>query len=226
MDEGLLNKDLFKNYSKYCYPILFFVIVLLIVLLVSFNNLAGNVITSTANGDLAKISEIKYNFIGVQLLNFTTFILGCVLPIIIALVMCNYDKNSKTNNINDNMFSNKIISGALFIILPFLANTIMYMILIWAGFFGDLQTAVIEKLVSATVLGFAMSMLTFLLITIINISIKNPVVDSLLTLAIVLFVTQTFRFTSIPTVFLVFIIVFVWLALLYLGNTIYKRDKK
>lgn len=228
MDEKKLSKNFFKTYAKYCYPVLFFVLVVMVVLMISYNNLAQNVILSLNAVDLDEISRINTEFIGNQLLSFNIFIFACVVPIIIALLMSTYDKNSevKEEASTTELFTSKTIAGSLFIILPFLANAIMFTILLLGGFFGSYQSEMIIRLVTTTLFGLALSMLTFMLITIINISIKNPVIDSLLTLAITLFVVQLFFKSIIPIWLLIAIIIVVWLALTYFAYSISKKKTK
>ena len=229
MDERLLSRDLFKNYSKYCYPILFSILVLLIVLVISFCNSSAGLITP--NTSIEDASNIKYSLVGVQALNFSTFILACILPIGLALIMASYEKIDKHtisehSITNKEVFSSKIISGSLFIVLPFLANVIIYMILIISGYFGNAENNMLTHLVELTIFGIVMSLLTFMLITVINLSIKNPIIDSLITLAIALVITAIFYNSSIPIYLLIAIIFFVWLALIYLGYTMNKQIKK
>lgn len=226
MDERIVSKNLFKTYAKYCYPVIFFVLIVMVVLMISYNNLAQTVILSIGAISPEQTSQINYEFIGNQLLNFTTFIFSCVVPIVIALLMSNYERNAKFDEKEISaidLFTSKTIAGSLFIIIPFLANAIMFMILIWGGFFGIFQNDIILKLVLTTLFGLALSMLTFMLITIINISIKNPIIDSLLTLAIALFVMQLFFKGIIPIAVLITVIVFVWIALTYFAYTLYKK---
>ena len=228
MEDNLLNKDLFKSYSKYCLPVLFLILVILVSLLLGFNNIVTNIINYSSITDVQKISDIKYDFIGEQLLNFNTFILACVLPIVIALLMGTYSKNNKvTASIsNHQIFSTNIMTGMLYIILPFLANAISYIILIWSGFFGYHQNDIIMHLLLMTIFGIVLSMLTFILISTINIALKNPIIDSLLTLAIAIFVIHVFYSLPINPIFLIFIIFFVWLALVYLSYTLTNKKKK
>lgn len=229
MDERLLSRNILKEYSKYYFPILFFAVILLIVLMISFSNLSASIVSPSTGQNM--ISEIRYEFVGVQALNFSTFILACVLPISIALIMGTYEKNNKAKlneelAIGDkNLLASKIISGSLFVILPFLANVILYFILIISGFFSTATTDTLVHMLVMNFLGIAMGLLTFMLITIINMSIKNSVIDSLLTLAITLFVTHVFYHTSIPVILIIAIIFFVWLALIYLGYSMNKKEK-
>lgn len=230
MGDKFLSRNLYKNYSKYCYPIVFFVIILISTLMLSYNGLAEGVITNLSNPDANQIYDINYTFIGVQLLHLLTFILACVVPIIIALVMNTYEKSNKSTdkelaaNYNE-ILTSKLISGALFIVLPFLANALLYIVLIWANFFGTHQNEMITTLILTTIFGLAMSLLTFILLIIINMAFKNPVIDSLLTLAIALLVMEIFYHFPISPVFLIVIIVFVWIALVYLGYSIGKKQK-
>lgn len=229
MDERLLSRDLFKNYSRYCYPILFSILVLIIVVIVSFCNLSTGLISPDTN--IEDASNKKYSLVGIQALNFSTFILTCILPIGLALVMASYERTDKHtisehSITNKEVFSSKIISGALFIILPFLANVIIYMVLIISGYFGTAENNMLAHLIELTIFGIVMSLLTFMLITIINLSIKNPVIDSLITLSIALIVTVIFYNNAIPIHLLIAIIFFVWLALVYLGYSMNKQIKK
>lgn len=227
MEDNLLNKDLFKSYSKYCLPVLFLIIVILVALLLGFNNITTNLISYSSITDAQQISDIRYEFIGEQLLNFNTFILSCVLPIVIALLMGTYSKNNKVTATikNHQIFSTNIMTGTLYIVLPFLANVISYIILLWSGFFGYHQSDALTHLLLMTVFGIALSMLTFILISMINIALKNPIIDSLLTLAIAVFVIHVFYSLPINPIFLIFIIFFVWLALLYLSYTLTTKKK-
>lgn len=227
MEDNLLNKDLFKIYSKCCLPVLFLIIIMLVSLLLGFNNIVTNIISYSSITDASKISDIKYDFIGEQLLNFNTFMMACILPIVISLLMGTYSKNNKvTASIrNHQIFSTNIMTGTLYIILPFLANAILYSILIWSGFFTYHQHDVIMHLLLMTIFGIVLSMLTFILISTINIALKNSIIDALLTLAIALFVTHIFYSLPINPIFLIVIIFVVWLALVYLSYTLTNKKK-
>lgn len=229
MDKKILDKDLFKSYSKYCYPVLFLALALIVMLFVSFNSLSMSTINSLSSYDLEKMADIKFEFLGVQLLNFITFILSCAIPIVIALLLGTADKNKKIKENEPTIEKNKVLTaklvyGSVFIILPFLANIVIYSILICSGFFGTFQGAMILKLVVMTLFGIALSLLTFMLITTIDMALKNAVIDSLLTLAIALFVIHIFYYYPINPAFLIAIIVFVWLALIYLAKTASKKE--
>ena len=228
MENNLLNKDLFKGYSKCCLPVLFLIIVIIVSLLLGFNNIVANIISMSSTADIQQISDIKYDFIGEQLLNFNTFILACILPIVIALLMSTYSKNSKISSTisSHQMFSTNIMTGTLYIVLPFLANAIMYFILIWSGFFGYHQNDIIAHVVLMTIFGIVLSMLTFILISTISIALKNPVIDSLLTLAIAIFVTHIFYALPIKPILLIFIIFFVWLALVYVAYSLTNKKNQ
>ena len=230
MGDKLLSRNLYKSYSKYCYPIIFFVIVLIATLMLSYNNLVGQILVTIGNPTANQVFDLNYTFIGGQLLNLLTFILACVVPIIIALIMNTYEKNNKATDkelsaqYND-ILTSKLISGALFIVLPFLANVLLYIVLVWANFFGPHQSEMLSALILTTIFGLAMALLTFTLLIIINMAFKNPVIDSLLTLAIALIVMEMFYHLTISPVFLIVIIVFVWLALVYLGYSIGKKKQ-
>lgn len=229
MDKKLLDKDLFKSYAKYCYPVLFLALALIVMLFVSFNNLSMSTINSLSTYDLEKVADIKLEFLGNQLLNFITFILSCAIPIVIALLLGTADKSKKAKDKDTTVEKNKVLTaklvyGSVFILLPFIANIIMYSILICSGFFGAFQGEILLKLVVMTLFGIALSMLTFMLITTIDMALKNAVIDSLLTLAIALFVIHVFYYYPINPAFLIAIIVFVWLALIYLAKTASKKE--
>lgn len=225
MEKNLLIKDLFKKYQKYYIPTLFVFVVVVFALFILFNNLANIAISTTGTTDESVISSIKYDFIGVQLLNFITFLLACVLPIILALIMGTYSskQNINKNNIGGSqLFSTRVITGTLFILIPFLINLLIYFILNISGFFGSYYNSAVGQMLIMTIFGLVLSMLAFLLICTINIALKNRIIDSLLTLAIVLFITHIFYHYSINPIILILIIVFVWLALLFLGYSMSK----
>lgn len=220
MEKNLLVKDLFKKYQKYYIPTLFVFVVIIFALFILFNNLANIAINTTKTTDASIISSIKYDFIGVQLLQFITFLLAGVLPIILALIMGTYSSKQEINKSNiggSQLFSTRIITGSLFILIPFLINLLVYFILNISGFFGSFYNSAMGQMLVMTIFGLVLSMLAFLLICTINIALKNRIVDSLLTLAIVLFITHIFYQYSINPIILIIIIVFVWLALLFLG---------
>lgn len=225
MEKNLLIKDLFKKYQKYYIPVLFVFVVIIFSLFILFNNLANIAIDTTGTTDASVISSIKYDFIGIQLLHFITFLLACVLPIILALIMGTYNSKQEINKSNiggSQLFSTRIITGSLFILLPFLINLLVYFILNISGFFGSYYDSAVGQMLIMTIFGLVLSMLAFLLICTINIALKNRIVDSLLTLAIVLFITHIFYHYSINPIILIIIIVFVWLALLFLGYSMSK----
>lgn len=220
MEKNLLVKDLFKKYQKYYIPTLFVFVVIIFALFILFNNLANIAINTTKTTDASIISSIKYDFIGVQLLQFITFLLAGVLPIILALIMGTYSSKQEINKSNiggSQLFSTRIITGSLFILIPFLINLLVYFILNISGFFGSFYNSAMGQMLVMTIFGLVLSMLAFLLICTINIALKNRIVDSLLTLAIVLFITHIFYQYSINPIILIIIILFVWLALLFLG---------
>ena len=220
MEKNLLVKDLFKKYQKYYIPTLFVFVVIIFALFILFNNLANIAINTTKTTDASIISSIKYDFIGVQLLQFITFLLAGVLPVILALIMGTYSSKQEINKSNiggSQLFSTRIITGSLFILIPFLINLLVYFILNISGFFGSFYNSAMGQMLVMTIFGLVLSMLAFLLICTINIALKNRIVDSLLTLAIVLFITHIFYQYSINPIILIIIILFVWLALLFLG---------
>lgn len=225
MEKNLLVKDLFKKYQKYYIPTLFVFVVIIFALFILFNNLANIAINTTGTTDASVISSIKYDFIGVQLLHFITFLLAGVLPIILALIMGTYSSKQEINKKNiggSQLFSTRIITGSLFILIPFLINLLVYFILNISGFFGSYYNSAMGQMLVMTIFGLVLSMLAFLLICTINIALKNRIIDSLLTLAIVLFITHIFYQYSINPILLIVIIVFVWLALLFLGYSMSK----
>ncbi len=228
MEKEVFVKDLLKKYQKYYIPMLFIFVVAVFALFILFNNLANTAIVTTGATDVDVISYIRYNFIGVQLLNFITFLLACVLPIILALLMGNYSTKQKVDNNNigaNHLFSTNVIAGTLFIVIPFLMNLLIYFILNVSGFFGTYYHQAVGQMLLMTIFGFVLSMLAFLLMCTINLSLKNRIVDSLLTLALVLFITHIFYNYGINPYILIAIIVFVWAALLCLGYSMSKTKK-
>ena len=229
MEKNLLVRDLFKKYQKYYIPMLFVFVVVIFALFILFNNLANIAINTTGTTDANVISSIKYDFIGVQLLRFITFLLACVLPIILALIMGTYSSKQEVDKSNiggSQLFSTRIVTGSLFILIPFLINLLIYFILNISGFFGSFYNSSMGQMLIMTIFGLVLSMLAFLLICTINIALRNRIVDSLLTLAIVLFITHVFYNYSINPIILIIIIVFVWLALLFLGYSMSKSKNR
>ena len=144
--------------------------------------------------------------------------------------MGTYEKSSKSKKEelsveHNELFSNRLVAGSLYITLPFLANAFIYILLVWTNYFGTMQSEILIKLLMMTIFGIALSLLTFMLMTIINMALKNATIDALLTLGIVLFVVHVFYYMPINPIFLIAIVIFVWLALIYLGNSLSKKTK-
>ena len=149
--------------------------------------------------------------------------------IILALIMGTYSSKQEVDKSNiggSQLFSTRIVTGSLFILIPFLINLLIYFILNISGFFGSFYNSSMGQMLIMTIFGLVLSMLAFLLICTINIALKNRIVDSLLTLAIVLFITHVFYNYSINPIILIVIIVFVWLALLFLGYSMSKKKDR
>lgn len=230
MSFNLISKTLCKNYSKYCLPILFFIIVLIVVLFLSYNNMSTDIINTLNNDNLEMISEIRFDFVGSQLLNFVTFLLACILPVFISLIMGTYEKSSNTKiselSINQKeLFTTRTIIGSIFIIIPFIVNALLYVYLFQFDFFGSLQGNMISKLVTITIFGVMLSMLSFMLMTIINIALKNSIIDAIITLAVTIFIVQVFNSHVIKPFALILIILFIWFALAYWAYNLNKNNE-